>query len=770
MQKVNGMSEVKDKALLDQLNAPSGTTEVTDQALINQLNGTNYNGTEVEPSQLKSGDQLGGAIWDGTQFVQPEAYKPKPTVEDIYNSKRAAIRNTAALGQPNLHQGSEHTTSSGTFGIDAQNELLARSKGPDALARYNDVMQMGPIDKAMISAGRETDKLLSGVNSLGYGLAGMAADRWNTQHPSLVGPEASANMIKKMNAVDEDQASKDAVMGEFLQNQGIPGYLGSMLPYIASGATVGRTAGKIGEEVLSTLSEAPMAAVNEGKGAFTKLVEKIASNDNPFASKIGGRFKTEITDPWTRRSAYVKLRPKISDPYTQGLGGEILGGTTLGAIESALHPDQSWWEGALSSGVGSSAGAALKPYVTRMPDFRAGNTTEKDLLKWGEEQGLRYLPGMESGSKRLQKFEHAMRSDSQLGDSLALYDNANAIVNNRIAANTMGMSPDVVNSGNLSLTPKVLQSHLADIGNQYDALEAGTIAHFRPQDINDIRGIVNRTIVDKTIDPSIGKLVKGYADKIMAMAPSRDPLTGRLKSSILEGDNYKEIRRNLRSDINDAYSSSDTRKAEALKPLLQHVDDAVERGVQTKGGTSTVAQWKDLNERNAMTNLILEHGMTPTGQFAPEKIMNHLMGSDTKRLLTDQGGRVKDLQKVAKLAYMDRMQEGSDLTGMGVRNIANAGNPGLVEKLLMTPMAGYIPIGPRVALAAYKTGWPVKTGLLNMSGKDLGRLSLYTRAAEQATQPYPKAINYVEGQGRAIKKKMTEAEKWINEKYKSIND
>jgi hypothetical protein len=406
-----------------------------------------------------------------------------------------------------------------------------------------------------------------------------------------------------------------------------------------------------------------------------------------------------------------------------------------------------------------------KPFVTNMPDFRAGNETEKDLLDWGWRRGMRFLPGMETGSKRLQKFEHAMRSDSQLGDSLALHDNSNTIVNNRIAANAMGMKgADQLNG--LSLTPEVLTNHLGDIGKQYDILEAGTVAHFRPQDINNIKGIANKTIADKTIDASIGKLVKGYADKIMAMAPSRNPLTGKIMPSVLGGDNYKEIRRNLRSDINDAYAKSDTRKAEALAPLLQHVDDAVERGVGAKGGTATVAQWKDLNERNAMTNLIIEHGMTPTGQFAPEKILNHLMGSDTKRLLTDQGGRIKDLQQAAKIAYMDKIQEGSDLSGMGVRNISNAGNPSLVEKLLMTGHAGWIPALPRMALAAYtKAGYPAKTGLLNMSGKGYGNPSLYTRALQQAVQPYPEAIDYGAGQGRAVKKKMTEAEKWFSEKY-----
>lgn len=763
-------TEVTDQVLIDKLNAPapSSATEVTDQALINQLNGTSYNGTEVEPSQLKSGDQLGGQVWDGTQFVEPSVYsKPKPPVEDIYNSKRAAIRNpTAVLGQTDPHQGSTHTTSGSQFSdTDTQNELLARSKGANEHVRYQMVKAAPWYDKMAVGAGRELDSLASGVNNLGYGVAGTIADIWHQEHPSLVGGDVATNMFDRMMEEDRTHAIKNEVMSQFDANKGAGGNIGAMLPYLISGRGAGPLINKAAETLAGGLLEGPVAVAGSARGAITKLVDRMAASNKTPIKNIGGQIKDEITDPLANWSSAMKLRPTIKNPYTEGMVGDVLGGTTLGGLESAIHPDQDWWEGALSSGAGSLAGVMAKPFVANMPDFRAGNETEKDLLDWGWRQGMRFLPGMETGSKRLQKFEHAMRSDSQLGDSLALHDNSNAIVNNRIAANAMGMKgADQLNG--LSLTPKELTAHFDDIGKQYDMLEAGTVAHFRPQDINNIRGLATKTIADKTIDASIGKLVKGYADKIMAMAPSRNPLTGKIMPSVLGGDNYKEIRRNLRSDINDAYAKSDTRKAEALAPLLQHVDDAVERGVGAKGGTATVAEWKDLNERYAMTSLIIEHGMTPTGQFAPERILNHLMGSDTKRLLTDQGGRIKDLQQAAKIAYMDKVQEGSDLSGMGVRNISNAGNPNLVEKLLMTGHAGWVPALPRMALAAYtKLGYPAKTGLLNMSGKGYGNPSLYTRALQQAVQPYPEAIDYGAGQGRAVKKKMTEAEKWFSEKY-----
>ena len=619
----------------------------------------------------------------------------------------------------------------------------------------------GQASQIDISAGRELDKLFAGAKELGLNLAGMTG---------LMDEDKSFKALKEL---EDEQQYRDRVYKEFEEASHPLSAIGGMLPYIASGALAGPMIGKVASKAISKIADVPAGAITEGKGLFTKGVDTLA-NLQPTAINgplrwFGQRAQKELTGPWAARATARAARPEMIDPYLHGRAGELIGNTLLGAAESGLHYNQNMGQGAISSLLGTAMGQAIKPYVSNMPNFREQNPTEIGLLDWGNQQGFRYLPGMETGSRRLQNFEAAMRAPSStFSDPIHRIDAANDIVNNRIAARAIGMPDEVIASGKANFTPEVLREHKATLGKAYDELEAGTIAHFRPGDLRALSDHADKVAKDGTLDASIGKAVKGYYDKIAAAAPTRDPLTGRIKAATMGGDNYKEIRRALRRDINDAYTASNTAKAEALKPLLTSVDEAVERGVATKGGTATAADWRELNEKQAMTHLVLDHGMTPLGKYEPFRLLNHLRGSDNERMLLENGGRINDLYKTAKLEYMDKHQAGSDLAGMGVRGIFNSEKPSIVEKLLMTPAAGYVPILPNAALKLYSeglgplpAGWPAKTGLLNMTGKNLGNPALYTRALQQAEQPWPAlydtakdGVNYVEDEAEAIINKL----------------
>jgi len=619
----------------------------------------------------------------------------------------------------------------------------------------------GQASQIDISAGRELDKLFAGGKELGLNVAGMT------------GLMDEDKAFKALQELDHEQQYRDRVYREFEEASHPLSAIGGMLPYIVSGALAGPVLGKAASKIVSKIADVPAGAITEGKGLFTRGIDTLAglqpTKINGPVRWFGQRAQKELTGPWAARATAKAARPGIIDPYLHGRGGELLGNAALGAIESGLHYNQNMEQGALSSLLGTALGHGIKPYVSRMPNFREHNPTEMGLLDWGNRQGFRYLPGMETGSRRLQNFEAAMRAPSStFSDPIHRIDAANDIVNNRIAAKAIGMPDEVIASGNANFTPEVLREHKAALGRAYDELEAGTVAHFRPGDLRLLKDHADKVAKDGTLDASIGKAVNGYYAKIAAAAPSRDPLTGRIKAATMDGDNYKEIRRALRRDINDAYAASNTAKAEALKPLLTSVDDAVERGVATKGGTATAADWRELNEKHAMSKLVLEHGMTPLGKYEPFRLLNHLRGSDPERLLLENGGRINDLYRTAKLEYMAKHQAGSDLAGMGTKAIFNSDKPSVVEKLLMTPAAGYVPILPSMALKLYSegmgplpAGWPAKTGLLNMSGKDLGNPALYTRALQQAEQPWPAlyegvkdGINSAEDEYEAIKEKL----------------
>jgi hypothetical protein len=718
------------------------------------------------------------------------------TAQDMSGMSNEELLNAYKEAQPSISQAAEaahrfdsmqHIPTPAQFLEDAKFQEVQK-RGPAAVERYienkqrpaisiQDVIGAIPLigpgfgmkakelfntqdSRFAIAAGHELDKLFAGGKELGFNLAGMTG---------LMDEEKS---FKALRELQDEQQYRDRVYKEFDETKGVAGHIGAILPYLVDGAVVGPSLAKGSGKVISRLADVPAGAITEGKGLFTRGINTLANLRAPGAAPLrwfGQRAQTEMTGPWAKRAIAKAARPEIIDPYLHGRGGELLGNTVLGAIESGLHYDQNMGAGAISSLLGTALGQVVKPYVSRMPNFREQNPTEMDLLDWGNQQGFRYLPGMETGSRRLQNFEAAMRAPSStFSDPIHRIDAANDIVNNRIAAKAIGMPDEVVKSGKANFTPEVLREHKAALGKTYDELEAGTIAHFRPGDLRLLKDHADKVAKDGTLDASIGKAVQGYYDKIAAAAPIRNGMTGRIQAATMGGDNYKEIRRALRRDINDAYAASNTAKAEALKPLLTSVDEAVERGVATKGGTASAADWREINEKYAMTKLVLEHGMTPLGKYEPFRLLNHLRGSDPERLLLENGGRINDLYKTAKLEYMAKHQAGSDLAGMGTKAIFNSDKPSVVEKLLMTPAAGYVPVLPSAALKLYSeglgplpAGWPAKTGLLNMSGKDLGNPTLYTRSLQQAEQPWPSlyqgakdSINSAEEEYEAIKKKL----------------
>jgi len=641
------------------------------------------------------------------------------------------------------HEGMQHLPTPEEIKQDLYYQEVQK-RGPEAMKRYLRAKQMSPVSKVLTSAGNETIKFGLGAKEIGSGTAGMIAN--------VLGADAADKYFAdKMLEAGRQNADMDIKNKEYEENAGFWGGVGKALPYIVNSEGLGKPIIKGAGKVLTTMTEVPAAAGRATRGVVLPAINDLASKNIPLLTKGAQNVKRVITDPWARNVANKAKQVNFVNPYRVGVGADMLGSTALGAIEGMLHPDYSATEGAVSSAIGAGLGNVIKPYLVKAPVFR--NDTEKELLRWGEDQGLKYLPGMETGSKRLQKFEHAMRSDSTFADPIHRFDAGNEIVMNRTAFHAMGIPKGKIDN----MTPSLLDGHLNKLGKEYDTLESGTVANFRPADRAELSRHVANLATDQT---DAGKILASdaadYLKQIDQYTPQRDPLTGRIRAMDMQGSQYKDLRRRIQSDINKAYANGDANRADALKPILTKVDDAVERGIRQGKGDVTVNQWKDLNERFAMTNLILEHGMNPVGKFDPSRLTPHFLNSDAKRLLTERGGRIVPLQKMVKLDWMAKHQMGSDLSGLGTKNIYNPSNPGIVPKLLMTPAAGYLPTIPEAALKLYTKGYPVKTGLLGMSGEGFGRPSLYTRAYEASQQPHVATANYVIDKGGAIRNKLEE--------------
>jgi hypothetical protein len=638
------------------------------------------------------------------------------------------------------HAGSEHALTPDEVKHSAYyNEVTAR--GPAALARYNEIRDMGPFKKSMIAGGHELNKLAAGTNELAYNLAGM------------IGIDPTG-MQKKVNNIADTQKANDQIYKEFGENAGIPGVVGSSLPYVVSNILAGPVLGKAADSILGKFVNIPGEAIKEGKGLFTRGVQTLSEQPG-VAGSIGQGMKAEITAPWLRMAGAKAKQVSLPNPYRVGAAGRVLGGTSLGAAESGLHYDQSMGQGALSSLLPLLGMEGLRPNLIKAPIY--WQKPEQDLVKWYEDQGAHISPGLATGSKGMQDFESGMRNTRYLRDTVGLYDAGNDIINNRIVANAIGLKlPDgdkVVHLG-----PSVLKEHLSDLGRQYNELEKGTVARLLPQDHAELARHQATLLADS--DPhinAIGKSVGSYVDRIQKIdqsnLPKRNPLTGRMEPKVVDGGTFQSLRSDLKSDISDAYKNGNTRKAEALKPVLNIVDNSVERGlalssagkVTTDGVPVGIQEWKDLNEKTALTHMVMDNGLNPTGtRVEPHRLLNQFKSNDVQRFYTESGGKnITQLHKLAKINAMDRDQS-SSLAGLGTRGIMNSSKQSFIQKLLQTPAAGFLPMPAEAAMWLYNKGYPSKTGLLNMSGKRFGDPGLYSRALGQSQQPWPSLYDYVD--------------------------
>jgi hypothetical protein len=666
------------------------------------------------------------------------------------------------------HQGMEHAIASAPDQM-LSSELAAYRRGPEAYKRWQRVQQMSPVSKILTGAGTEAIDLAKGFNEAAYNVGGTVADIWHQEHPGLVSQKAVDTLDEKAQEMRDQYGIDNDINKEFRESSGIFGNIGASLPYVVSGELLGKPFAKVGGKIVSGIAEGPETLIQAGKQASESVIDKLARSSSTPVKNVAGRIKKVITDPWKESAIASRARPVVTNPYMIGRGGELVGNMGLGAVEGSLDPNSTAKSGAINSVIGTVTGQAIKPAVTIAPNFRSNNPVEQSALKWYKGQGGRLLPGLETGSKRLQNFERTLSSDTTYADPLHRIMAANDIVNNRIAANAMGMPA----TSKQSFTPKHLMEHKNALGEEYNKLEEGTVANFTPQDKTNLVGHFNRLNQDKTkAGKSISGDVADYLRQIDQLTPNRNMTTGRIRQMNMAGSDFKDLRSRLQSDITGSFQQGDHQRANALKPILKTVDNAVERGVEKKGGTAGVAQWKDLNERYAITQLVMDHGLSPTGQFDPSKMYQHLANNDIRRIVLGEGGRVKALHKLAQVEHMSKHQSGPDISGLTQNNMFNRVTNSPIEKMLMTPYAGWPGFSPisNAALKLYASErWsPAKFGLLHMSGKGFGNPVTYTRAYEQANQPHLKIGNAIIDAAKYIPDKVEGIYDWaknkINEK------
>lgn len=607
--------------------------------------------------------------------------------------------------------------------VDYLKELDSRGDLSKMKAFYTRTMPFS--HRMSLSGQREVRKLMAGggdlidyTKAIGGDILGMDG----------VSDRAMESIAKR----SKEQKDFDKMYKEFDENSGVAGTIGKMLPYILTERIVGPLANKLSKSITTPLQKGLEATTDEGR-SILKALNTPMNIKEPFTETLKAAVKNFKTPKVNK--------PILSNPYRAGMLDDIIGGTLLGAAEGGLHYDNSAKDGALAALFGGITGNLAKPALTRAPIM--WNDTGKELLRWYEkDKGARLTPGLRTGSGSQQKFEHALRASDDWTDSLKRYDTTNDIVDNRILKSSMGLdSGDIDN-----FSPEILRAHKQKLKTELDNFEASATAAFEAPDImkasqaaktaqDNLDLLKGRSAVE---DRRAAKMSAQYMMRLRnSYSRVLNPETGQFDHAKMKGKDFKEIYGYLKSDINKAYNDGDLRTVNALKPIKEAMDSALDKGVNRYDGPSA-AKFRDLRERYAITQMVTEHGLSPLGTYDPKKFKSHLVREDIERMLMESGTpRMNDLYKLAKISQMKDIQLGSDLSGLGMVGFENKHRQSMAQKFLSSPSKMVTPLKPEAMMNLYLAGYPSVTGWLNMSGKNFGNPAMYTRAAAQATQVHP---------------------------------
>ena len=474
--------------------------------------------------------------------------------------------------------------------------------------------------------------------------------------------------------------------------------VGNMLPYIATGMA--------GERAIDAVSSIVSPIT---KRLAMKGLDKVAPS---YASHI--REKPPVTGDFMTRTGYMAKAPII------------------GGAEGAVNYNQNSTEGALFSFGGAGLGM-IGPLgrLSRVENIRddAQRATINDMY----EKGFSITPGVRTGNTAMQTEEAGIRNSDTFGP----YYHQNVTRPNQqkiteMVGDTMGLN----GKNRDSWSQAELDSHLNSLSSEYKALEANTTGVIgRPQAkamadaMNELKPTASKNTT--TRDQQNYNQIRSVVQQIQAET-NKLYVAGAPTMRQFDGAKYQQLRQRIQSEASDAYRNGNTRLGDGLKKIQAALDDSLQAGMDK----ATAANWKDLNERYAMTNLVMKHGMTPNGMIDPQRISHKVMqGDEAIRTLTGRGGRIKKLQDVARYNDILNNVEGGSLTGLG------SADYGADRALVKAPWKYRLPLAPR-ARVAYRLSQAPTWGLGPTAGAQVGRAFSQTEPADKA---YEAAKMSVEG-------------------------
>ncbi|QVJ07746.1 hypothetical protein S1R3Y_000037 [Vibrio phage vB_ValP_VA-RY-3] len=595
-------------------NFPEGTTE---QQMAEAVDSYFAGGATAPPEQELSGlEQVLGGVTDFVRQGMPEA---KEFVPDIKQKVSAPV----------LPYGMNQSV------IDQRNRDIERHN------QYERSF-IGDEERQRLRREEEQRPFLSGVaEGIGH-----IADQFN--YGTKLSPDFLPESIQDIldyriggdNTLSREEAEEAIAneMGNINERYDITRHenpvsttVGEMIPFLATGGA----GGKIIDNVVK-------ATANPLKRANIALNQRMGNQ--AAANRIANR-------------------PDYIMSPTRQMSNEVYKGTLTGAAEGAAQYDQDALTGAALSAVGG-AGGMFGPTKVLNSMRSEWDAAGKKLIKEMEEEGFQITPGVRTNNRTLQTEEAALRNSDAYGqDAYNLVDRPNERVMTKLAGDAIGL--DTRNRDMLS--QQELADHMANLSSQYKQLEADTVGKFSQKSYGKINSLL------KNLQPTQNRNQSKAArhryevmkDAVSEMRTVLQPFTdtkGKFTVQKFDGARYQEAAQYLNEQISKAYNDGDKTLARNLKEVKKELDSSIESGM----GKTEAKQWRDLNERYAMTRMLMDSGLTPSGKVNPLGLTSAVMNKDeAMRTLTGKGGRIKEFQKIARYNDVLNDVEGGSLTGLG---------------------------------------------------------------------------------------------------------
>lgn len=590
---------------------------------------------------------------------------------------------------------------------------------------FNRIVQ-NAIDNPKARANYELGKKASGteafgvsaineLSALGKGIANLGdkyLPSWmsNAIHGNEGTPES--RMAQRASDMAEQNASQE---GLSLAHP-LPAMLGQGIPYMlteAVGAPVIGGAAKVGVRAVTPLAKAGL------RGA--ELVEGAAARSaSPLVQQLG-----KITaEPIVTAGKHFATSPVMDKEYSNAIKS-IARAPILGAAEGGANYNSTASQGAFNSLGGQLLGLTSASKLGRPAVLLSDS--EKTALKNAVREGYTATPGMRTGNVGQQKFEAGLRSEPGFDLYMQNLDAANNTAKAKMAGKAMGL--DNVDSRDFS--PEVLGQHMDNLKAQYTALENNTTGKMGMGKIREAGSILKdlqptANANTSPLDKSRYQTVKSIFDQFKAeIASPRRGANGQFQGYEFDGSQYQTIRQRIQDEAGQAYRNGDNRLGDSLTKMKRILDDSLSSGMNK----ATASQWKDLNERYAMTQTVMNHGMDALGGIDANKLGAYLLSdNEARRTLTSQGNRIKHLQDIAKITEMEARQGGTPgWNGTGIEGIS--AKSGMLQRIVRMPIASTVMPTKRAGMALYMSGYPAVTGYTMLPKPAIASM---TRAESQA--------------------------------------